>query len=512
MHLAGGPAGGGAYPFPKEILLHALGQTGGHFPVTIRALPAGTVVHPGVPLFTITARRLRKEDGGGNGGGDSNGEDETPSGGVPSLVTWLESLLTHSWYPSSVATLSRRARDVIEGAFDRSCDTGGKDSFLVPSRLHDFGLRGATGVEAAVLGGAAHLLSFEGSDTVPACFAAQFGCNGGKAVAASIPATEHSVMTAHGDEDRALSKEIDAFGDGIFACVADSYDYGAFLERALPLAKRKLDERKEEKAKGGGGFFVVRPDSGDPTEAVLSGLEACARHFGSEVNSKGFTVIRGAGVIQGDGVTLSKIEEILAEVLEKGFSAENVAFGMGGGLLQGVNRDTMSFATKLCLVVLEKKDEEEGNGGGGATEEEKSKKSKSRLVSFDVMKSPTGDRGKASLPGSLAVAKDPDSGLLTAVPAAALLAEAHEGGEEERREEGDDVFSRWRRRENLLELVYDCGPVPGRSKPSFDELRAKVKEQWEAAPKTNAEAVHPALKEWAEEVRRSGGRKESKWK
>ena len=133
------------------------------------------------------------------------------------------------------------------------------------------------------------------------------------------------------------------------------------------------------------------------------------------------------------------------------------------------------------------------------------------------MKSPAGDRGKASLPGALAVARDPDSGLLTAVPAAALApaARREKGGEKgggEDEEEGDDAFLRWRGLEDQLELVFDCGPVAGRSKPGFDELRARVKEQWERAPKVNGEAVHPALREWAEEVRRSGGRKESRWR
>lgn len=211
-------------------------------------------------------------------------------------------------------------------------------------------------------------------------------------------------------------------------------------------------------------------------------------------------------MIQGDGVTLSKIEEILEKVLEAGFSAENVAFGMGGGLLQAVNRDTMSFATKLCLVVVVAAEKEKKNQAEAEEAKERDGNLKKNLVSFDVMKSPVGDRGKASLPGALAVARDPETGLLTAVPAAALRDREGKGGEE-------DVFSAWRGLADELELVFDCGLVPSRSKPGFDELRLKVKEQWESTPRVNARgAVHPALREWAEEVRRSGGRKESKWK
>ena len=75
-------------------------------------------------------------------------------------------------YQTTVATLSRRARDVIEQAFEESVD-GGRESPLLLSRLHDFGMRGCTGVEQTVLGGVAHLLNFDGSDTMSAGYYAQ---------------------------------------------------------------------------------------------------------------------------------------------------------------------------------------------------------------------------------------------------------------------------------------------------------------------------------------------------
>jgi nicotinic acid phosphoribosyltransferase len=120
---------------------------------------------------------------------------------------------------------------------------------------------------------------------------------------------------------------------------------------------------------------VFRPDSGDPVEAVLMALKAAEKTFGTTLNGKGYKVIKGAGkyspsialpstklyfiiamiiillndiaCIQGDGINMQSVKTILDAVLKEGFSAQNVAFGMGGGLLQKVNRDTMSFATKL---------------------------------------------------------------------------------------------------------------------------------------------------------------------
>lgn len=96
--------------------------------------------------------------------------------------------------------------------------------------------------------------------------------------------------------------------------------------------------------------MVLRPDSGDPTEAVLMGLKAAEKTFGAIKNSKGYKVLKGVGVIQGDGINYNTMSKIIDAVIAEGYSAETVTFGMGGGLLQRVNRDTMSFATKLAYV------------------------------------------------------------------------------------------------------------------------------------------------------------------
>lgn len=217
------------------------------------------------------------------------------------------------------------------------------------SRLHDFGFRGCTSVEQSIIGGVAHLINFNGSDTLSAAWYAQYKLNGGKPVAYSIPATEHSIMTAHRNEKYAMTQLLEQFGSGVCACVMDSYDYTNALENVLPsVAKLKT---------GKGGVLVLRPDSGDPVQVVLQALRyfelssAAQTIFGSDLNKKGFMVLRGIGVIQGDGININTIQDIANAVEKAGFSAQNVAYGMGGGLLQKVHRDTMSFATKLSKII-----------------------------------------------------------------------------------------------------------------------------------------------------------------
>ena len=82
----------------------------------------------------------------------------------------------------------------------------------------------------------------------------------------------------------------------------------------------------------------------------LQALRAADKVFGHTVNGKGFKVINGCGVIQGDGINLAMLTKISDAVLAAKYSPENVAYGMGGGLLQKVHRDSMSFATKLSYM------------------------------------------------------------------------------------------------------------------------------------------------------------------
>jgi nicotinamide phosphoribosyltransferase len=273
-------------------------------------------------------------------------------------------------------------------------------------------------------------LNFTGSDTMSAAYYAQFELNNGKPVAESIPATEHSVMTSWPSEEDAIQNMIKHFGSGVFAVVMDSYDYSNALYNVLPKIV-------EDKVKAG-GVMVLRPDSGDPVEAVLMGLDAADKAFGHTVNKKGFKVIKNASVIQGDGIDILVVEKILDAVLAKGYAASNVAFGMGGGLLQKVNRDTMSFATKLSYIRYADGREE------------------------DVMKTPKTDSGKFSLPGKLQVRRQAD-GSATIFPAQATQPTPGQP---------------------LLKVVYDCRPVPNAFPDSFDQVRDRVNREWKALPRS----------------------------
>ncbi|KAJ2412299.1 hypothetical protein GGI10_003762 [Coemansia sp. RSA 2530] len=154
------------YPFPKHLFLKFIAENAGYFPVRIEALREGSVVYPHMPVFQITAK------------------DE-----YSSLITYLETVLLMAWYPSTVATLSRLSRAVIEDHYRESVDEDGR--WTLEIRMHDFGFRECTCVGQSMIGGAAHLLGFDGTDTLSAAFYAQYRLNNGQPMATSIPATKH---------------------------------------------------------------------------------------------------------------------------------------------------------------------------------------------------------------------------------------------------------------------------------------------------------------------------------
>lgn len=306
-------------PFNRDGWETLVTRHDGLMPLRIEALPEGMVVPVGTPLV-----QLRNTD--------------------PDffwLPTFIETALLRSiWYPATVATVSYNVRKIITAALEKSCDDY---TDVLPFRLHDFGARGATSMEQAGLGGAAHLVNFLGTDTVAGIVYARKYYDEHMA-GFSIPAAEHSTMTAWGEEreTEAYANMIDQFGgeDKLVAVVSDSYDlYHAVSE----IWGKKLRSKVENM----GGTLVVRPDSGDPTVVPIDTIDMLGEIFGHTTNGKGFKVLDSAvRVIQGDGVTPDTISIILDRMMERGWSAENIAFGMGGGLLQRVNRDTLRFAMK----------------------------------------------------------------------------------------------------------------------------------------------------------------------
>lgn len=345
--------------FNRDGWEYILKAHGGHLPVRIRAVPEGTVVPTKNVLMTI--------------------ENTDPS--VPWLVNYLETLLVQVWYPTTVATQSRvmklRLRDAMVAT--------GADLAGLPFKLHDFGYRGSTSVESAGIGGAAHLVNFMGTDTMAALEVARKYYDEPMA-GYSIPAAEHSTMTSWGREREAdaYANMLEQYPTGLVAVVSDSYDiYNAVRNIWGGSLRDRVLQRD--------GVVIIRPDSGDPATVVLDLLRILWEKFGGTSNADGFRVLNPkVRLIQGDGIDIDTMFEVLSRMVTHGWSIDNIAFGSGGGLLQKVNRDTCRFAMKCSAVSV-----------GG--------------VWRDVMKSPIGDVTKKSKSGRLILTRDHSGAFVTTV-------------------------------------------------------------------------------------------------
>ncbi|MGX2968722.1 nicotinate phosphoribosyltransferase [Ursidibacter sp. B-7004-1] len=312
-------------PFNRQGWQRLLYKHNGFLPLKIESVAEGTVLPVGNVVCQIT-----------------NTDPE-----FFWLTGYLETALLRAiWYPSTVASISYFCKQKIKQALLKSADDISGLSF----QLHDFGARGASSLETVALGGLAHLVNFKGTDSVSALVAAKRWYNVNEMPAFSIPAAEHSTITAWGkdNEKSAYENMIDQFAgeNKLYAVVSDSYDLWNALSH---IWGEQLKEKVIEK----GGRLVIRPDSGDPIEVVCRTLDILADKFGYRVNSKGYKVLPDfIRIIQGDGINTNSIEAILNAIIQAGFSVENVNFGMGGGLLQQINRDTMSWAMKASAICI----------------------------------------------------------------------------------------------------------------------------------------------------------------
>ena len=295
----------------------------GYYPLEIKAIPEGTVTNSGNVLVTVT--------------------NTDPD--MWWLPGWFETLLMQVWYPTTVATRSLQMKKIILRHLKL---TGTPEA--IDFKLHDFGFRGVSSYQSAMLGGMAHLVNFKGTDTMAAITGISEYYDTTDMPAFSIPAAEHSTMTSWGreNETKAYKNMLDKFAKpgSVVAVVSDSYDLYNAVENiwGKELKQDVIDS---------GATIVIRPDSGDPKTVVLRTLKQLEACFGSVLNNKGYKVLNNVAVIQGDGISDPLvIDDLLTAVSNAGFSADNLAFGMGGGLLQQVNRDTYKFAMKCSAAKI----------------------------------------------------------------------------------------------------------------------------------------------------------------
>lgn len=385
-------------PFNKAGWMHILNRHQGKLPLEIQAVPEGTLIDTSNVLVQV-----------------KNTDPECAW-----LTSYVETALLRAiWYPTTVATLSWQCKQLIASYMQDTSETLDGLEF----KLHDFGARGTSSEETAAIGGAAHLLNFMGSDTLNGIVAARRYYDADMP-GFSIPAAEHSTITSWGKEG-----EVDAYAnmlehfsgkDKLVAVVSDSYDLWNAIDN---IWGTELKERIEQS----GGTLVIRPDSGDPVTVVTQTLEKLMRHFGYITNKKGYRELPPyIRIIQGDGISLHTIGEILAAMKEKKQSASNVTFGMGGELLQKINRDTMQFAMKASAARVEG-------------------------IWRDIYKDPITDQGKRSKKGRLALIKDKQGKFKT-------IREQDLGN-----------------RENLLRCVFKDGELV--LNETFEQLRTRLQSQ-----------------------------------
>lgn len=304
----------------------------GYIPMVFKALPEGASVPLRVPMFTMY-----------------NTKPE-----FFWLTNYFETLLSAViWMPCNSATIAKQYKKLLTSYADKTSSA----SDFVNWQGHDFSMRGMAGIEAAVTSAAGHLLSFTGTDTIPAIdFLEEYydADSDSELVGGSVAATEHSVMcmgTNDGEFETFRRLVCDVYPKGIVSIVSDTWDLWKVLTDYLPRLKEEIVARD--------GKVVIRPDSGDPVDILCGNAEGNSAEerkgvvellwdvFGGKINSKGYKELDPhIGAIYGDSINLDRAERICKRLQEKGFASTNVVLGIGSFTYQYNTRDTFGFAMK----------------------------------------------------------------------------------------------------------------------------------------------------------------------
>lgn len=311
--------------------LHELG----YLPIKIKAIEEGELVAVGIPIMTI----------------------ENTDYKFFWLTNYLETLINASlWQPITSASMAYCCRIKLLEFANKTCD----DLQHIAFQCHDFSMRGMSSLESAEISGAGHLTVFLGTDTIPAISYIEYYYGSKTLIGTSILASEHSVMSAHGeDELQTFRYLMQQFPTTMLSIVADTTDFWHNICVNLPLLKAEILARPQQ------AKIIIRPDSGnalfilcgDPnaeTEHEKKGLIECLWDiFGGEINNKGYKVLNPhIGAIYGDGINYEKICRILTALEQKGFASSNIVFGVGSQTYQHHSRDSLGFAMKATSIQI----------------------------------------------------------------------------------------------------------------------------------------------------------------
>lgn len=312
----------------------------GYLPLEIRTLDEGTESAVKIPVLFLYNTDIR----------------------FAWVTNYIETILSNLlWQPLTTATnVLLMKRIVKEAVLKTDKDNVGAVDFM----LHDFSMRGLTGLDAAIGSGLAFASVSKGSDSLPVIKASQHYYDETETPVYSVRASEHSQMTAGGVEGEfdIYKNLLTKFPNGILSLVSDSFDLWRVLTDYLPELKDIIMARD--------GKLVIRPDSGNPVDIICGKDLGCDSAyygdtltpedkgviellwdvFGGTVNEQGFKVLDShIGLIYGEAINQDNIKEIFQRLEDKGFAASNCFFGQGSFSMQMVTRDTWGIALK-CVA------------------------------------------------------------------------------------------------------------------------------------------------------------------